>query len=203
MRFRSCLVGLAIVAMASASAAGSRSSESSRYVAPHVTKNGTYVQGHYRSHPNGTASDNWSARGNVNPYTGESGKAAPSPAGLYEPSTWSKPASSYGSSTSGVPRTYAAPPSVDRTSDVPKSRSSTLGAPYRPPTAKLSQRERSSAMRSAFQRQHPCPSTGRTSGACPGYVVDHVSPLKRGGPDRPSNMQWQTIDAAKAKDRVE
>ena len=57
--------------------------------------------------------------------------------------------------------------------------------------------------RRAFQRGHPCPSTGRTSGACPGYVVDHVTALKRGGADRPSNMQWQTVQDAKAKDRVE
>jgi hypothetical protein len=38
-------------------------------------------------------------------------------------------------------------------------------------------------------RSNPCPSTGRTSGGCPGYVVDHVTPLKRGGVDTPSNMQ--------------
>lgn len=57
--------------------------------------------------------------------------------------------------------------------------------------------------RRAFMHSHPCPSTGKTSGACRGYVVDHVTPLKRGGADAPSNMQWQTIDAAKAKDRWE
>ena len=33
-----------------------------------------------------------------------------------------------------------------------------------------------------FQRQHPCPSTGQTKGACPGYVMDHVVPLGCGGP---------------------
>jgi len=47
------------------------------------------------------------------------------------------------------------------------------------------------------------PSTGRPTGACAGYVVDHIIPLKRGGADAPSNMQWQTVAEAKAKDRVE
>ena len=42
-------------------------------------------------------------------------------------------------------------------------------------------------------RSTPCPANGRSSGACPGYVVDHKVPLKRGGPDSPANMQWQTI----------
>jgi hypothetical protein len=37
----------------------------------------------------------------------------------------------------------------------------------------------------------------------PGYVVDHVIPLKRGGCDCPSNMQWQTVAEAKAKDKWE
>jgi hypothetical protein len=57
--------------------------------------------------------------------------------------------------------------------------------------------------RAAFMRQHPCPSTGKTRGACPGYVVDHVIPLCAGGPDRPSNMQWQTRSDAKVKDQEE
>jgi hypothetical protein len=62
---------------------------------------------------------------------------------------------------------------------------------------------RSAAAKRSFQRSHPCPSTGKTSGACPGYVVDHVVALKRGGADAPRNMQWQTTAAAKAKDKVE
>jgi len=37
----------------------------------------------------------------------------------------------------------------------------------------------------------------------PGYVVDHIVPLAKGGKDVPSNMQWQTIAAAKAKDKIE
>jgi len=35
--------------------------------------NGTYVQPHYRSSPNGYKNDNWSTSGNSNPYTGQSG----------------------------------------------------------------------------------------------------------------------------------
>lgn len=54
-----------------------------------------------------------------------------------------------------------------------------------------------------FQRHHPCPATGRTSGACPGYVRDHIIPLACGGPDTVANLQWQTTADAKAKDRVE
>jgi hypothetical protein len=34
-------------------------------------------------------------------------------------------------------------------------------------------------------------------------VIDHIKPLKRGGADDPSNMQWQTTVAAKAKDKIE
>jgi hypothetical protein len=62
---------------------------------------------------------------------------------------------------------------------------------------------RSAAAKHAFERQQPCPSTGRTSGRCPGYVVDHVNPLECGGADSPGNMQWQTVAAGKAKDKTE
>jgi hypothetical protein len=54
-----------------------------------------------------------------------------------------------------------------------------------------------------FQRQHPCPSTGKASGRRPGYVVDDVVPLKRGGADVSSNMQWQTKGAAAAGDAIQ
>lgn len=63
--------------------------------------------------------------------------------------------------------------------------------------------DRSRQARAEFQRQQPCPATGKARGPCPGYVVDHVHPLCAGGPDAPSNMQWQTVQAAKMKDRAE
>jgi hypothetical protein len=57
--------------------------------------------------------------------------------------------------------------------------------------------QRSAAARHAFARQ-----TGHPNGR-PGYVIDHIKPLACGGADAPSNMQWQTVAAAKAKDKVE
>jgi hypothetical protein len=54
-----------------------------------------------------------------------------------------------------------------------------------------------------FQHTHPCPSTGKMSGACPGYVRDHIKPLCKGGPDTVDNMQWQSVPDAKAKDKWE
>jgi hypothetical protein len=33
----------------------------------------------------------------------------------------------------------------------------------------------------------------------PGYVIGYAVPLECGGKDEPSNMQWQTVEEAKAK----
>ena len=64
-------------------------------------------------------------------------------------------------------------------------------------------RHRSAAARAAFKRSHPCPATGEPRGACPGWIIDHVKALACGGADDPSNMQWQTVADAKAKDKWE
>lgn len=42
-------------------------------------KNGTYVPPHYRSSPNSSKHDNYSTRGNYNPYTGRRGTQSPDP----------------------------------------------------------------------------------------------------------------------------
>ena len=44
-----------------------------QYVHGYYRSNGTYVQPYYRTSPNGTARDNYSFRGNVNPHTGRTG----------------------------------------------------------------------------------------------------------------------------------
>jgi hypothetical protein len=42
-----------------------------------TTKNGTYVMPHRQTNPNWTKFDNWSTKGNVNPYTGKVGIKSP------------------------------------------------------------------------------------------------------------------------------
>lgn len=55
----------------------------------------------------------------------------------------------------------------------------------------------------AFRNVHPCPSTLKTDGPCPGYVVDHIVPLCFGGADTPDNMQWQDREDSYKKDVFE
>jgi hypothetical protein len=66
------------------SARSSRSSSSKAYrtgssifVHGYTKKNGTYVKPHHRTRPNKTKKDNWSTKGNVNPYTGKKGTKSP------------------------------------------------------------------------------------------------------------------------------
>lgn len=54
------------------------------YVRPYYRSDGTYVQGHYRTAPDNSRWNNYSTKGNVNPYTGERGYEDPSSS--YSPS---------------------------------------------------------------------------------------------------------------------
>ena len=56
--------------------------------------------------------------------------------------------------------------------------------------------------RSASARREFMQRTGYPHGRN-GYVIDHSVPLACGGADAPSNMQWQTKEETKAKDRWE
>lgn len=71
------------------------------------------------------------------------------------------------------------------------------------PGARPAKVSRNRAVVRAFRSMNPCPTTGRSRGACPGWVVDHVTPLCAGGPDSVSNMQWQMLSASRAKDAEE
>ncbi len=57
--------------------------------------------------------------------------------------------------------------------------------------------KRSTSERVRFKRLSGYP-RGR-----PGYQIDHIVPLKRGGVDCACNMQWLGREAKRAKDRVE
>lgn len=62
---------------------------------------------------------------------------------------------------------------------------------------------RSSTTTSRFRAKVACPSTHKFIGACPGWVMDHMKPLRCGGLDVPENLWWQTIAEARYKDVVE
>jgi hypothetical protein len=46
-------------------------------VRSYTTKDGRYVPAHRQTNPDGTKLNNWSTKGNVNPYTGKPGTKAP------------------------------------------------------------------------------------------------------------------------------
>lgn len=66
-------LALTIMALACASvlAAGSHSTKG------YVKKDGTYVAPSHATNPNATKTDNYSSKGNVNPYTGKKGTKDP------------------------------------------------------------------------------------------------------------------------------
>jgi hypothetical protein len=57
--------------------AKSSSSSGTVHVQGYTRKDGTYVAPYERSAPNSTKSDNWSTKGNVNPYSGKEGTKSP------------------------------------------------------------------------------------------------------------------------------
>ena len=64
------------------------------YVKGYTKSNGTYVEPHYRSSPDSTPLNNYSTKGNINPYTGKAGTQNP------YGSSYGSPSSSYGSTYS-------------------------------------------------------------------------------------------------------
>ena len=82
------------------------------HVKGYTRKDGTYVAPHVRSSPNSTNADNWSTKGNVNPYTGKAGTknataSGLAPSGIAETATSGVVSSSV--SDSGSQRSQSAP----------------------------------------------------------------------------------------------
>ncbi len=92
------------------------------YVKSYTKKNGTYVQGHYRSSPDSNFYNNWSTKGNVNPYTGSYGTRVTKPR-------------SYGSSYK-LPSSYRSVPKLNTFKNypaytLPKFSSGYSSSPYK------------------------------------------------------------------------
>lgn len=68
------------ILIATVLSATSLAASADTYVRGHVRSNGTYVAPHVRSSPNNIKFDNYSAKGNTNPYTGQRGSG---PSELY------------------------------------------------------------------------------------------------------------------------
>ena len=66
--------------------------EAQTWVNGYTKSNGTYVSGHYRSSPDNTTLNNYSTKGNTNPFTGKAGTKSPS-------YNYSTPSYNYNSST--------------------------------------------------------------------------------------------------------
>lgn len=64
------------------------------------------------------------------------------------------------------------------------------GAPVR--AADGSIRRRADVL-GAYRKAHPCPVTGASSGPCPGWQLNHIIPLAKGGCDAVSNLMWLPV----------
>lgn len=71
------------------------------------------------------------------------------------------------------------------------------GAPLRNADGTI---KRSSTVLTAFKKLHPCPVTGKSSGACPGWAINHIVPLANGGCDAVVNLMWLPAEVKSCAD---
>ena len=112
--------------------------------------------------------------------------------------TYSKPATTYKSNSSSYSITNNSGTHLKK-DGTPDKRYRENNSMYSAPVRRENNGKiiRSEAAIYEFKKQ-----TGYPKGR-PGYVIDHIIPLKEGGCDCPENMQWQTIANAKEKDKWE
>ena len=72
-----CLFAIGAADAQAASGGRSSSGRSSAHVGGYSNGRGTHVAPHYRTTPDRSRINNWSTRGNVNPYTGKPGTKSP------------------------------------------------------------------------------------------------------------------------------
>jgi hypothetical protein len=58
-------------------ALGTSAAFAQTYVNPHVRRDGTFVEGHFRTAPDRNPYNNYSSQGNFNPYSGTPGRRDP------------------------------------------------------------------------------------------------------------------------------
>lgn len=66
-----------LVIMTLAAALAAPAVQAADYVSGYTRSDGTYVQPHYRSSPDSSKWNNYSTKGNTNPYTGQRGSQSP------------------------------------------------------------------------------------------------------------------------------
>ena len=94
---------------------------------------------------------------------------------------------STGKAKKTLPSAYAPRPSVSN---------HVYGAPIPSPlVARGPAAARAARARAHFRRTHLCPSTHRSTGACPGYVLDHA--------DSAGNLRWKRAEVARQKSRLD
>lgn len=86
MIYREGGMKILIAVVVLASTAGFAHAQGYRQYQGYTRQNGTYVQPHYQTMPDGNRFNNWSTRGNTNPFTGQPGHVNP----------YSNPSNSYG-----------------------------------------------------------------------------------------------------------
>lgn len=73
MKITIIFVAALALSMSAMAKGGGHVNSGSHTVSGHVTKSGTYVQPHHATNRDSTKVNNYSQKGNVNPYTGKEG----------------------------------------------------------------------------------------------------------------------------------
>jgi len=134
--------------------------------------------------------------GASSPPTGTPAATGTDPAG---PAGEAKPAAKPAKTPAKKPAKKAPKKPAKKKAPAPAAKPSTAASPAAPAPAPAAETPRPAAAKDNFRKVNACPSTERNTGPCPGYEVEHVTPLACGGADSPGNMRWRTAGAGGSK----